>query len=62
MFWSLLTLESSLFVCCKFKSSQYDFVWGLIGVYVPNDDNERFAIFGELVTFISVGYPLVFSG
>ena len=37
----------SFCVSCKFKSLQYNFVWGLIRVYGPNDDNERFALFGS---------------
>ena len=50
IFWSLFALELSLFLCCKFKSLQENFVWGLIMVYGPNDDNVRFALFEELVT------------
>ena len=29
----------SFSMCCKFKSLQDNFVWGLIGVDGPNDDN-----------------------
>ena len=37
----------------KFKSLNDNFVWGLIGVYGPNDDNLRFALFDELKFFMS---------
>jgi len=40
-------------ICGKFKSLNDDFVWGLIGVYGPNDDNLRFALFDELKFFMS---------
>jgi len=40
-------------VCGKFKSLKDDFVWGLIAVYGPNDDNLRFALFDELNVFMS---------
>ena len=41
-------------VCIKFKSSKDDFVWGLIGVYGPNDDNLRYVLFDELKLFLSL--------
>ena len=28
----------SFSICCKFKSLEDNFEWGLIGVYGPNDD------------------------
>jgi len=40
-------------ICGKFKSLKDDFVWGLIGVYGPKDDNLRFALFDELKFFMS---------
>ena len=40
-------------VCCKFKTLQDTFVLGLAGVYGPNDDRARGALFEELGTFIS---------
>jgi len=40
-------------ICGKFKSLNDDFVWGLIGVYGPNYDNLRFALFDELKFFMS---------
>jgi len=40
-------------VCCKFKTLHDSFVWGLAGVYGPNDDRARGAPFEELGTFIS---------
>ena len=40
-------------ICDKFKSLNDDFVWGLIGVYGPNDDNLRIACFDELKFFVS---------
>ena len=40
-------------ICGKFKSMNDDFVCGLIGVYGPNDDNLRFALFDELKFFMS---------
>ena len=43
----------SFSMCCKFKSLDDNFVWGLIRVYGPNDDNVRSALFEELVTFMS---------
>ena len=30
--------------CCIFKSLHDSFVWGLIGVYGPNDDRVRSAL------------------
>jgi len=47
-------------ICSKFKSLKDDFVWGLISVYRPNDDNLRFALFDELKFFVSAGHSLVF--
>ena len=44
---------ASFSVCYKFKSLLGNFVWGLIGVDGPNDDNVRSALFEELVTFMS---------
>ena len=41
-------------MCCRFKSLHDSFVWGLIGVYGPNDDRVRGALFEELMTFISI--------
>ena len=41
-------------VCIKLKSLKYDFVWGLIGVYGPNDDSLRYALFDELKLFLSL--------
>jgi len=43
----------SFSVYYKFKSLLDNFVWGLIGVYDPNDDNVKSALFEELVTFMS---------
>jgi len=43
----------SFSVCCKFKSLEDNFEWGLIGVYGPNDDHLRCALFEELVSFMS---------
>jgi len=43
----------SFSVCCRFKSLHGNFVWGLIGVYGPNDDNVRSVFFEELVTSMS---------
>ena len=40
-------------VCCKFKTLHDSFVWGLAGVYGPNDDRASGALFEELGTFIS---------
>ena len=40
-------------ICGKFKSLNDDFAWGRIGVYGPNDDNLRFALFDELKFFMS---------
>ena len=48
-------------ICGKFKSLNDDFVWGLIGVYGPNDDNLRSAFFDELKFFVSVGHSVVFG-
>ena len=41
-------------VCIKFKSLLDDFVWGLIGVYDPNDVNLRHVFFDELKLFLSL--------
>jgi len=43
----------SFSVCCKFKSLEDNFEWGLIGVYRPNDDYMRLALFEELSFFMS---------
>ena len=37
----------SFSVCCKFKSMHDSFVWGLIGVYGPNDDRARGLFLGN---------------
>ena len=39
-------------MCCIFKSLHDSFVWGLIGVYGPNDDRVRGSLFEEPRTFI----------
>jgi len=50
-------------VCLKLKSFKRDFVWGLIGVYGPNDDNLRYALFEELKLFMSQkNLPRCFGG
>jgi len=41
-------------VCIKFKPLLDDFVWGLIGVYGPNDDNLRHVFFDDLKIFLSL--------
>ena len=46
----------SFSVCCRFKSMEDNFEWGLIGVYGPNDDNMRRALFEELSFFMSSRY------
>ena len=46
-------------ICGKFKSLKDDFVWRLIGVYGPNDNNLRFVLFDELKFFVSMGHSLV---
>jgi len=33
-----------------------DSVWGLVGIYGPNDHNLRYALFDELKLFISQWY------
>ena len=43
----------SFSVCCRFKSLEDNFEWGLIGVYGPNDDYMRRALFEELSFFMS---------
>ena len=43
----------SFSVCCKFRSLEDNFEWGLIGVYGPNDDYMRRALFEELSFFMS---------
>jgi len=43
----------SFSVCCKFKSLEDNFEWGLIGVYGPNDDHLRCALFEKLLLFMS---------
>jgi len=43
----------SFSICCKFKSLEDNFEWGLIGVYGPNDDHLRCALFEELLLFMS---------
>jgi len=43
----------SFSVSCKFKSLEDNFEWGLIGVYGPNDDHLRCALFEELMSFMS---------
>jgi len=43
----------SFSLCCKFKLLEDNFEWGLIGVYGPNDDHLRCALFEELVSFMS---------
>ena len=40
-------------ICLKLNSLIDDFVWGLIGVYRPNDDSLRYALFDELKLFMS---------
>jgi len=42
----------SFSVYCKFKSLEDNFVRGLIGVYGPNDDYMRLALFEELSSFM----------
>jgi len=39
--------------CCKLKLLNDNFVWGLIGVYGPNDDNLRYVLFDKLKLFMS---------
>jgi len=41
-------------VCYKFKSLHDSFVSGFIGVYGPNDERVRGALFEELMIFISI--------
>jgi len=43
----------SFSMCCRFKSLQDDFAWGLFGICGTNDDNVRCALFEELVTSMS---------
>jgi len=62
--WELLlllyTLElidstiGSFSLCCKFKSLDDNFVWGLIGVYGPNEDNLHSTFLKELRAFMSI--------
>ena len=40
-------------VCCKLKFLKDNFVWGVIGVYGPNDDILKFVLFDELKHFMS---------
>jgi len=54
----------SFSACCKFKSLEDNFEWGLIGVYGPNDDHLRCALFEELLLFMSyweLGHSVVFG-
>jgi len=66
--WDPLILElldsriRSFSVCCKFKSLEDDFEWGLIGVYGPNDDHLQCALFEEPVSFISWDIPWCLGG
>ena len=49
------------FVCYLLRSVQGNFVWGLIGIYGPNDDTLRVGLWEELEKFFFfVGYSLVF--
>ena len=50
-------------VCCLLRSVQDNFVWGLIGIYGPNDDTLRGWFIGGVGEFlIFVGCPLVLRG
>ena len=40
-------------ICYKLKSLEDNFVWGLIGIYGPNDDNLSYVLFDELMLFMS---------
>ena len=49
-----MTLALGRFLCfCEFKSLEDNFEEGLIGVYGPNDDYVRLALFEELSIFMS---------
>ena len=43
----------SFSVCWKFKAFEDNFEWGLIGVYGPNDDHLRYALFEKFLLFLS---------
>jgi len=40
-------------ICCILRSLQDNFVWGLIGIYGPNDDALRVNLWEELELFLS---------
>jgi len=40
-------------VCCILRSIEDNFIWGLIGIYGPNDDALRVDLWEELPSFLS---------
>ena len=40
-------------VYCKLKPFKDNFLWGLIGVYGPNDDNLRYVLLDKLTLCMS---------
>jgi len=58
LIWDTQVLEladsriGSFSICCKLKSLEDSFEWGLIGVYWPNDDYMRSVLFEGLSSFM----------
>ena len=60
--WNSVNLALGCFRCAVGLSLwRTIFEWGLIGVYGPNDDFMRWALFEELSFFVFLGHSVVFG-